>query len=373
MKRHPASLLLWIVFAASVTLTIATLIAVQPGPAPVPAATGPQYPRVPGPIGAERPGELLRMMGIGSLTWHVSILSAPLFLLLARMLPLDRRRWPIALAVNAALVALLSAGTALVQHRLTYTGAPLRPELGDYLIVALLTGTLPFLTVAAVAHALEALSRARSRQIEAARIAEQLAEARLESLTAQLQPHFLFNTLQAISTLIRADPEAADRMLARLADLLRDVLRRGERREVPLAEELQVLEPYLDISRWRHGERLSVRITTDAEARAALVPFFLLQPLVENAFQHGVASRDGPATVEIEAERRGDRLRLVVRDDGPGARGDSRRGLGLATTRARLEQMFGSRHSLAVGPSDGRGFEVAIELPYRAAAVAESV
>src|SRR6185295_4060264 len=141
--------------------------------------------------------------------------------------------------------------------------------------VGLITGFLPFLTVALAAHALDARSRAQERAFETERVRSQLAESRLEALTAQLQPHFLFNTLQGISTLIARDPVAADKMLTSLSELLREVLRRGERREVELSEELRVLESYLDISRARFGDRLSIAVRIEDATRPALVPFFI--------------------------------------------------------------------------------------------------
>jgi LytS/YehU family sensor histidine kinase len=214
---------------------------------------------------------------------------------------------------------------------------------------------------------LEARTRAHDRELDAARAKSQLAEARLEALTAQLQPHFLFNTLQAISTLITRDPVAANTMLASLSDLLREVLRRGERREVPLEEELRVLAPYLDISQWRFGDRLSVRIEADPSVRRALVPFFVLQPLVENALQHGVGSRAGPGAIRIEANREGDRLWLTVIDDGPGSETtEARRGIGLPNTRARLQELYGDRHTLELGRLTGSqpGFRVRLGIPY---------
>lgn len=364
--RRTGDRVLWAVFGASVLVTLLTLIGTRLIPEPPrPAGHGPVFPRVPAPPSALNPGELLRVMGIGSLTWYACVLSAPLFILMSRSLPFDRRRWLSSLALYLLAIVVLVTLTAVLQHRLTYGGASIAPPLGAFVRAALLTGTLPFIAVAAATHALEARTRARDRELEAARMKSQLAEARLEALTAQLQPHFLFNTLQAISTLITHDPAAADRMLASLSDLLREVLRRGER-EVPLDEELRVLEPYLDISRWRFGERLTITIDADAEARRGLVPFFVLQPLVENALHHGVSSRAGAASVHITGARDGDRLWLTVADDGPGAdAADVRRGIGLPNTKARLEEMYGAACTLELGPRADGGFQVRLAIPYR--------
>jgi len=155
-------------------------------------------------------------------------------------------------------------------------------------------------------------------------------------------------------------------MLTSLSDLLREVLRREDRREVDLDEELRVLEPYLDISRWRFGDRLTVRTSADADARRALVPFFILQPLVENAVHHGVSSRAGPAAIQIDATRSGDRLWLAVTDDGLGADvSDAGRGIGLANTRARLAELYGDRHTLEIDRPPSGGYRVRVGIPYR--------
>jgi len=357
--------LFWGVVGASAVLTSVTLIAsrfVGPPPgAPAGARLLPRMPRAPATA-----GELLRSLGVGSLIWYVCFVSAPLFIWMSRRLPFDRKRWGSSLAIHLAVVALLAVVTAWLQYIVTYRSASIGPPIGAYLKIGLITGTLPFLTVAAAAHALEARSRAHERDLESERIRGQLAESRLEALTAQLQPHFLFNTLQGISTLIAHDPVAADRMLTNLSDLLREVLRRGEKREVELAEELRVLDSYLDISRARFGARLSITVDADDGVRRALVPFFILQPLVENALHHGISSHAGPGSIKIAARRNADRLVLVVADDGPGiVTPDTQRGIGLANTKARLREMYGDAHTLELDrPVDG-GFRVSVVLLYR--------
>ena len=304
-------------------------------------------------------------MGIGTLTWYACLLSAPLFIWFSRKLPLVRARWLPALAAHVAVIVVLVVLTALLQYQLTYRNPRFAPGLGVYIRAALLTGTLPFIAVAAAAQALAAHTRARDRELEAARMKGQLAEARLSALSAQLQPHFLFNTLQAISTLIPRDPVAADRVLASLSDLLREVLRH-EQQQVPLEEELRVLESYLDISRTRFGDRLTISIAADAQIRRALVPFFVLQPLVENALHHGVGSRAGAGTIHIGAAREANRLWLSVTDDGPKTEpGEPGRGLGLANTRARLQELYGAAATLEYGPRPEGGFRVRVGIPYQ--------
>ena len=368
-RKRVADRLLWTVFGVSAAVAILTLVGMRlthPTPPPFVPGRGAMLPRMRMPQNPATMGDLLRAMGIGSLTWYACVLSAPVFIWIGRRVPIDRRRWRSSIAIHLVVIATLVCVTAVLQHRLSYGGSPMAPTLAEFMRAALLTGSLPFITVAMAAQALEARTRAHDRELDAARAKSQLAEARLEALTAQLQPHFLFNTLQAISTLITRDPAAANTMLASLSDLLREVLRRGERREVPLEEELRVLAPYLDISQWRFGDRLSVRIEADQSVRRALVPFFVLQPLVENALQHGVGSRAGPGAIHIEATREGDRLWLTVVDDGPGSgTTETRRGIGLPNTKARLQELYGDRHTLELERLTGasQGFVCALEFP----------
>jgi two-component system LytT family sensor kinase len=362
-----ADKLLWSVVGASGLVALVTVIAIwlnPPTPPRMPAG-GRSLPRMRGPVGDVPTGDMLRSIGVGSLTWYVSILSAPVFIWLARRFPIDRRRWAFSLGVHLAAVLTLVVLTGIVQYRLTYAGNPGAPSTWQYLRVTLLTGALPFMTVAAIAHSLEAWTRARDRELDAAVAKSQLAEARLEALSAQLQPHFLFNTLQAISTLISRDPAAAEKMLSHLADLLREVLRQGDKRETPLREELRVLEAYLEISRKRFGDRLTIAIDAAPETLDVAVPFFVLQPLVENALHHGVGARSGPATITIQSRLAGGKLELAVIDDGPGVDGEIRRGIGLTNTEARLAGLYGPVASMTVGTGEPGGFSVRLSIPIR--------
>ena len=363
--RRSRDRLLWTVVAVSAALFALTLIASRFVAAPPGAPRGAKlFPRVGAPPAT--PGELLRTLGIGSLVWYACFLSAPVFVWIARRFPLEAGRRVASVVVHLAVIIGIAGVTAILQFKLTYGDTNLAPPLGAFVTISLITGVLPFITVALAAHALDARSRAQERSLETERVRSQLAESRLEALTAQLQPHFLFNTLQGISTLIARDPVAADRMLTSLSELLRDVLRRGERREIELNEELRVLESYLDISRARFGDRLSIAVHVEDSTRHALVPFFILQPLVENAIHHGISSHAGAGTVEIGARREGDRLVLTVTDDGPGiVTTDAQRGIGLANTKARLEELYGSRHRLEVGRPDRGGFQVLVSIPFR--------
>ena len=185
----------------------------------------------------------------------------------------------------------------------------------------------------------------------------------------QLQPHFLFNTLHSISALVHEDGEAADLMIARLSEFLRLVIARDGAQEVALTEELEFLSRYLEIQRLRFQDRLQVSVEAGSGTGAALVPNLVLQPLVENAIRHAVEPRSEGGRVEIAARRVDDRLRVTVRDDGPGLRGaPATGGVGIANTRARLEHLYGDRHVLEVADHAEGGVLVTLELPWRVAA-----
>jgi sensor histidine kinase YesM len=357
--------LVWRVAAVSAAVVVATLVITQLAISPEPSLPAGTLPRMrPAPANTT---QLLRSLGVGSLVWYMCLASAPLFFWLARRFPITRARWMRASGASVLVLLAMATLTAWLQYRISYHGSPLAPSLREVLAVGVITGLLPFATVAITAYAIDAQARAHERALEAERVRAQLAESRVEALSAQLQPHFLFNTLQGISTLITRDPAAADEMLTSLSDLLRDVLRRGDRREITLAEELSILQSYLDLSRRRFGSRLTIRVEADALAKDAFVPFFVLQPLVENALQHGIGAHAGPGTVTIAARREANRLTLVVSDDGSGGPpSNSGRGVGLANTRSRLRELYGDDQSLDLSRTP-LGFEARISIPYHTA------
>ena len=202
---------------------------------------------------------------------------------------------------------------------------------------------------------------------QAARLEAQLADARLAALRTQLDPHFLFNTLNAVSSLVERDPRGVRRMIARLSELLRYSLERSADQEVPLAEEMRFLEQYLEIMRVRFQGRLDVDMRVAPETLDALVPSLVLQPLVENAFKHGISRLQGHGRIEIESRLDGDRLVLEVRDNGPGLAGGGVRdaeGVGLRNTRARLEQLYAAEQRLTLRPGAGGGTIAEVMLPH---------
>jgi len=211
--------------------------------------------------------------------------------------------------------------------------------------------------------------RYRERERRAAELEGQLARARLDALRMQLNPHFLFNTLNTIAALIHERPDAADRTLTRLGELLRQSLDRSDAQELPLAQEVGFLEHYLEIERTRFGDRLEVEWDVPLETRQAMVPSLILQPLVENALKHGIESRDEPGRLTIRASRKATQLELIVRDNGPGLRASPatplREGIGLSNTRSRLSHLYGECQSLTLRPVAEGGLEVCMTLPFR--------
>jgi two-component system, LytTR family, sensor kinase len=209
-------------------------------------------------------------------------------------------------------------------------------------------------------------AQAAQLQAQAAQLQAQLADARLETLRMQLNPHFLFNTLHAVSSLVERDPRGVRRMIARLSELLRYTLQGSNRQEVAVEEEMEFLRKYLEIMQVRFEGRLEIETRVTPEVADALVPTLILQPLVENAVKHGVSNQMDAGRIEIYADRKGDRLLLGVRDNGPGLRGgepEDGEGLGLQNVRARLQQMFGEDQDLTLREAEGGGVLAEIELP----------
>ena len=233
------------------------------------------------------------------------------------------------------------------------------------------THLLVYWGILGVYIALESQSRLRERQLRTAELEHQLVEARLAALQTQLNPHFLFNALNAISAYVERSPRTARRMLEQLGDLLRLSLSHSGDQEIPLAEEMEFIDKYMSLQQARFGDRLKVTTLIDPGGLAALVPTFLLEPLVGNAIRHGIAPRSDRGSVEIGARKAGDRLQLWVRDDGPGLPEgwdvEKSCGIGLRNTRERLRCLYGAGHTFRITGETGRGVAVEIEMPFREA------
>lgn len=216
-----------------------------------------------------------------------------------------------------------------------------------------------------VGHALLFSVKARERERQAIVLRAELADARLEALAGRLNPHFLFNALNSIAELVHRDAGAADRMIVGFSALLRSSLEKSGSLEVALEEELRLVGYYLDIEKIRLGDRLRVEWQVDAGTLSALVPPLLLQPLVENAVRHGISRRLTPGALVVSAQARGGQLLLEVLDDGGAAAATPGCGTGLATTRARLEHLYGSNFSFDMQRDDNGQTRARLAIPLR--------
>jgi hypothetical protein len=291
--------------------------------------------------------------------WWLWALLTPVVVWLARRFPLHGRHRLRHAAIH------LASGAAIA---IVKTAA-------DRMTFGLLTGFWPYwlastlalqfalyFAVAAAAHGAEYYRRSRERE----HLEAQLADTRLQMLNMQLQPHFLFNTLNTIAEMVHEDPDKADAMIGGLSDLLRRTLDLNHTLAIPLADEIELVSRYVDIQRTRFGDRLQVRMSIAPEAREVRVPPLLLQPLVENAIHHGLAARLDAGRIDISAGVNGSILRLTVTDDGSGEAAEVIAGaerIGLGNTRARLEALYGTRARLELAPAEGRGVRVTIEIP----------
>ncbi|HTS01084.1 MAG TPA: sensor histidine kinase [Thermoanaerobaculia bacterium] len=301
--------------------------------------------------------------------WLWALLT-PAILGLARRFPLERARWKRSLAVHAGASVALSAFQLLVAGTLLYTFVQTGPTrtlaraLGSFFRLNFHANVLTYAALVALAWGGDTYGKYRDRELAASRLQTELVKAELDALKMQLQPHFLFNTLNAIAALLKPEPEAAERMVLQLAEFLRLTLLSTGRAEVTLREELEFLERYLAIEKTRFGDRLSTRFHIRSEALDARVPNLLLQPLVENAIRHGIARSAGAGCVEVSATRENGRLLLRVTDDGPGLGAvPVREGIGLSNTRERLGHLFGEDFTLACANAPGGGFAIEITFP----------
>jgi signal transduction histidine kinase len=324
--------------------------------------------------------------------WQEIFWQANEWLILGALTPLVyflARRYPLRPPIIGRNLLAHAAGALLLCIGWATAGASLRWVLGigptqiawtQYLTGWLLTtipwGTFMYFTTLGCVHAFAYFVEVKEREAQTARLAAQVAEARLSALRMQLHPHFLFNSLNAITVLVRdQDTASAGHMLELLSDVLRQVLRNDGAHEVSLDTELRFLERYLAIEQVRFSDRLRVRFDVDDELLAAAVPAFLLQPIVENALRHGIAKRADAGSVEIAARREGASLVVSVSDNGPGVdttpgrpRDESGNGLGLANVRERLTTMYGPDARLelhARSEADGGGTVAVVTIPLR--------
>lgn len=305
--------------------------------------------------------------------WTWAALTPAVFWLAARF-RFDRQRWMLALPVHFA--AALTAGFAhlaltgwLYYHTTTRAlGAvpSAQAQIGRFVNAYLAVDVLIYFAVLGGYYAIDFYHRYRKGEVVAAQLEASMHQARLEALRMELNPHFLFNALNAVAGLVRrGDSDAAVSALARLGELLRLSLGQQASQRSALRDELGFLRQYLELERLRFGDRLTVEERISPKVLDLLVPTLILQPLVENAVRHGIARLPGPGRIEISAEPTGDRLRLAVRDSGVGLPTGAafREGIGLSNTRARLRQLYGDQARLILSAASGGGTEVVVLLP----------
>lgn len=234
-----------------------------------------------------------------------------------------------------------------------------------------------YIPIALIAHAVAYYSRFKERELRATQLEGQLTKAHLQALKSQLQPHFLFNTLNSISALMMTDVGAADRMMASLGDLLRMSLDEDGSHMTTLAREIEFLSVYLEIERIRFEDKLHVRVDAAPDCLDAQVPHLLLQPLVENAVKHGISKLSDAGEIEVVAKRDGDHLQVFIRDSGPGLSVPdaltSTSGLGLRITKERLSTLYGGEQAFEIRNRAERGVEVSVRIPFSVVPTSASV
>jgi two-component sensor histidine kinase len=314
----------------------------------------------------------------------------PLVINLAQRFPLERNKlWralPVHLLAASAISTLQIAIYTFVRQALLGDAAkPFSPvrSFQNWFVAEFHINFLLYCSIVGLTLAYDYYRRYRERErhaarleIAAAQLEAQLAQAQLDALKMQIHPHFLFNTLNTISVLMRDDVDAANRMLIRLSELLRAALKSEKAQEVSLRQELEFLRGYLEIEQTRFQDRLRVDFDVEAETLDSLVPNLILQPLVENAIKHGIAPRAEAGTIRVEARRQNGHVELSVSDDGAGLSGGESKnesnGIGLSNTRARLEKLYGAEHNFEIVSPQAGGLEIKVTIPFRSAAIADA-
>jgi Putative regulator of cell autolysis len=312
---------------------------------------------------------LLQDLAESASDWYSWAFLAPLMISLAARFPFLKRNWlvaslihiPAALAFSFIQIVLHAFFDQLLIHHV-FSQQAITETATHFFARTFHFGLLVYLLVIFAQNLTEYY---KEQAVHASEMEARLTQAQLNSLKMQLQPHFLFNTLHAISALIKEDPQTAESMLARLSELLRFSLRSGNLQEVPLREEMKILDLYLDIERMRFHDRLTILTEIEAQAMSAYVPNLILQPLVENSIRHGISKHLGVGVITIRAKKMNDSLMMIVQDNGKGIPAQIREGVGLSTTRARLQQLYGSRHLFEMTSGEQKGVVVSIRIPYR--------
>jgi signal transduction histidine kinase len=301
--------------------------------------------------------------------WYVfAVLSIPV-IQLARRFRFEAGNWTLSLLAHLCGSALFSVAYMVLrawvgqwQSEATFADAfkPLLVKTWHF-------NLLIYWVIVAVSQAFEYYRKYRERELRTSELEKSLVQAKLQALQMQLNPHFLFNTLHSISSLMHKDVEAADRMIMRLGDLLRAALESSDTQEVDLRQELEFLKRYLEIEQTRFGDRLTVKMDIAPETLEAQVPNLILQPLVENAIRHGIEPRSKSGCIQLRAQRQDGALTLEVSDNGAGLPKDLplEEGVGLSNTRARLRELYGEAHQFELRPGAKGGLVVLLTIPFK--------
>ena len=307
------------------------------------------------------------VIGRTMLDWYTCAIFTPAIFTVAQRFRLDSRAWPKALPIHIlACLSFIILKLALfipLAHALGWADGEL--DLLQWIYADGFALLIVYATVAGARYALDYYENYRERLLKTAELEARLSRVQLDAVRARLHPHFLFNSLNALSTLIHKDAQAADRMVLELGELLRRAISDGAPMEVPLHEEIGFVERYLNVMQIRFGDRLRVTIDVAADVRDAYVPNLLLQPLVENAIVHGVGQSATAGEIIVRARRERETLELSVLDDGPGLPADSSKdGIGLRNTRHLLQQLYGNAQSLELSARAGGGVGARVLLPF---------
>jgi two-component system, LytTR family, sensor kinase len=301
--------------------------------------------------------------------YYVWGLAVPLIIAIARRVRFDQRRWALPALVHVMASVLLTSAVVVVAELVLKYVVRMRPEPFGHVLaysfgVNFHSNVPTYWMILAAYLAIQYYNRFRDRELRASQLEARLSEARLDALKMQLRPHFLFNTLNSISSLMYVDVDAADRMITRLGDFLRLTIDGDGQQLIPLRQELEFIRRYLEIEQIRFEDRLRLEYDVDASLMDALVPSLVLQPLVENAIHHGIAPREEGGRVVIRASASGGQVILSVEDDGRGIGGEPERvRIGLGSTRARLEQLYGAACELRIGNGEHGGFAATVIFP----------
>ena len=326
---------------------------------------------------SEKPLPFWRILSWQLVSGYIWFCISPLILYLAKRFPFDDGKWKTSLPVHLVACVVVACTQqlidALVLTRLGYPPNRVLPNFLEvykfFLLANLHLSLLIYMGVVGIASAYRYYQKYRERELAASQLEARLAQSRLQVLKMQLHPHFLFNTLNAISELIYKDAESADHMLTDLSDLLRLSFENLEVQEIPLKQELEFLEKYLEIEQMRFHDRLSVNMQISPDTLDARVPNMILQPLVENAIKHGIAPRSSGGRIDIYAVRSNGHLEIEVSDDGLGVPfGDLENlpeGVGLSNTRRRLHHLYGDKHVFGLRAVEKGGLTVSLVIPFK--------